>query len=102
MRRYMKIASITTNIAHLGAGRFAAVEFPLPPLAEQRRIAAEVERQMSLLDAAGRAVARNLLRCSNLRQSVLKRAFEGKLVPQDPNDEPASALLARIRESHAV
>jgi type I restriction enzyme S subunit len=64
-RRYMKIAKITTNIAHLGAQRFAAVEFPLAPLAEQRRIVAEA------------TVNASLRRCGQLRQAVLKKAFRG-------------------------
>jgi len=97
MRRYMKIAKITTNIAHLGAQRFAAVEFPLAPIAEQQRIVAEVDRQLSVLDAVGHLVDTNLARCARLRQAILKRAFEGKLAPQDPDDEPASVLLERIK-----
>jgi len=69
----------------------------LPPLAEQRRIVAEVERRLSVVSALEAAVAANLKRAERLRQAILKRAFAGKLVPQDPSDEPASALLERIR-----
>ena len=70
---------------------------PLPPLAEQRRIVAEIELRLSAIKQAESAVEANLARAERLRQSILKQAFSGKLVPQDPNDEPASALLARIR-----
>jgi type I restriction enzyme S subunit len=74
-----------------------SVVFLLPPLAEQRRIVAEVERRLSVVAALEREVEAALARAARLRQSILKRAFEGRLVPQDPNDEPASVLLARIR-----
>jgi type I restriction enzyme S subunit len=70
---------------------------PLPPLAEQRRIVTEVERRLSVVQEVEAVIAANLARAERLRQSILKQAFEGKLAPQDPNDEPASMLLERIR-----
>ncbi|MBS1790878.1 MAG: restriction endonuclease subunit S [Acidobacteria bacterium] len=69
---------------------------PLPPLSEQHRIVAEVKRQLSVVDELEELVSINLERAGELRRSILKRAFEGRLVPQDPNDEPAAALLERI------
>ncbi|MCL4872356.1 MAG: restriction endonuclease subunit S, partial [Anaerolineae bacterium] len=78
--RFQKIAKWTTNIAHLGASRFAELEFPLPPLAEQKRIVAEVERRLSVVAATEQAIATNLARAERLRQSILHRAFTGQLV----------------------
>ena len=76
---------------------------PFPPLAEQRRIVAEVERRLSVVQQAEATVEASLVRAERLRQSILKQAFSGKLVPQDPDDEPASALLERIKaEQEAV
>ena len=74
-----------------------SIVFPLPPLAEQRRIVAEVERRLSVVQQAEAAVEAGLVRAERLRQSILKLAFSGRLVPQDPDDEPASVLLERIR-----
>lgn len=75
---------------------------PIPPLAEQRRIAMITERHLSIganLQETSRVAVRRL---ASIRQSILKWAFEGKLVDQDPNDEPASVLLERIRAERAV
>jgi type I restriction enzyme S subunit len=67
-------------------------------LAEQhRRIVAEVERLLSVADETEREVHARLARAKGLRQAVLEHAFEGKFVLRDPNDEPASVLLERIR-----
>ena len=70
---------------------------PLPPFAEQQRIASEVERRLSVAAALEASVEAALARAGRLRQAVLKKAFEGRLVPQDPDDEPASVLLERIK-----
>lgn len=78
--RFAKEATITTNIAHLSAGRFATVEFPLAPIAEQHRIILEMERRLSVVAALEQTLAHNLARAEKLRQSILKRAFAGRLV----------------------
>lgn len=96
-RQIQKSARTTAGIFKVNQESVAAYTVPLPPLTEQRRIVAEVERRLSVLDTLERTVVQNLTRCARLRQSILKRAFEGRLVPQDPTDEPASALLARLR-----
>ena len=69
----------------------------IPPLCEQRSIVAEVERRLSIIQQAEATVEASLVRVERLRQSILKQAFSGQLVPQDPNDEPASVLLERIK-----
>ena len=85
------------GIHHLGAQRTESWMVALPPIAEQRRIVAEVERRLSVAQKAEVSIEANLRRVERLRQSILKQAFSGKLVPQDPGDESASALLERIR-----
>jgi len=81
----------------LGLEDVKALSVPLPPLAEQHRIVAEVERRLSAARELEQQAELALRRAERLRQAILKCAFEGRLVPQDPNDEPESALLERIR-----
>jgi type I restriction enzyme, S subunit len=77
--------------------RLKALPVPIPPAGEQARIVLEVERQLSEMENALSTMEVCETHAGRLRQSILKRAFEGKLVPQDPNDEPASVLLEHIR-----
>lgn len=87
----------TTNLASLNSTKLRSLPVPVPPAREQLRVESEMERLLSETDASGKMVERSVLRCTRLRQSILKWAFEGKLVDQDPNDEPASVLIERIR-----
>ena len=86
-----------STIKHLTCESLARFPIPLPPLAEQRRIVAEVERRLSVVQQSQAAVEASLKRAERLRQSILKRAFSGQLIPQDPSDEPASVLLERVK-----
>jgi type I restriction enzyme S subunit len=69
---------------------------PLSPLSEQQKIVDEIERRLSIADEVEKTVINSSRQTEKLRQSVLKRAFEGKLVPQDSSDEPARLLLERM------
>jgi len=70
-------------------------EFHLPPVSDQIEVSQRVRGMLGRADRLEAEVLRAGKRAARLRQSILKRAFEGRLVPQDPNDEPAETLLLR-------
>ncbi len=76
--------------------------FPLPPLAEQKRIVSEIERWFSLIDIIenGKQDLQTIIK--QAKSKILDLAIHGKLVPQDPNDEPASELLKRINSKAEI
>jgi type I restriction enzyme S subunit len=79
----------------------SSIVFPIPSFTEQKKIIEEVERLFSVTNQLEKTIDSNLKRAEKLRQSILKQAFQGKLVPQDPNDEPAEKLLERIKAEKA-
>ncbi len=85
------------SMRNVSQEKIVSVVVPLPPLAEQEAIVLEMEARLSDVTAAEAAVNANLTRAARLRQSILKEAFAGRLVPQDPADEPAAVLLERLR-----
>lgn len=80
------------SMRNIGQERIRRIIIPVPPLAEQQRIVAEVDRRLSVLDALDATLNANLARCARLRQSILKRAFEGRLVPPGAPDTGAPQL----------
>lgn len=96
------VASSTSGLFTLSVSKIKSIRVPLPPLPEQERIVAEVERRFSVLDEMEQTVAHGLKRAARLRQAILHKAFTGQLVPQDLDDEPASVLLDRIRAERAA
>ena len=92
-----RAASSTSGLYCLSISKVMALPVPVCSAVEAETISQELERRFSLAEALEQTLGRSLKQAEQLRQSTLRRAFEGKLVPQDPSDEPAAELLERIR-----
>jgi type I restriction enzyme S subunit len=100
--RTLESKSVGTTMTNLNQAILLGLPVPLPPTTEQVRIAQEIERQLSVIEELESSGVRQQTRCGRLRQAILKWAFEGKLVDQDPSEEPAEKLLVRIRAERAA
>ena len=102
----LKDGTIATAQPNCNGQKLAKMILPLPPLAEQHRIVAKIEELLPKVEEYGKAQDElnklNEELPERLKKSILQEAIEGRLVPQDPNDEPASILLDRIRKEKEI
>ena len=105
-RSYCKeVKTIGVQQCNINAEKISTFVIPLPPLAEQKRIVAKIEELLPKVEEYGKAQDAldklNKELPERLKKSILQEAISGRLVPQDPNDEPASVLLDKIRKEKA-
>lgn len=95
-------AKSTSGVNNVNSGELQELTIPVCTLEEQTLIVQVLEERLSVLEAEETEIDTALAKANALRQSILKQAFSGLLVAQDPADEPASALLARLRGTAPV
>jgi type I restriction enzyme S subunit len=93
---FMEKGKHSVNLASISLTEISKLPVPLPPADEQAEIVSRVEEALSRIDHAETTLNVQARNARALKQSILKAAFEGRLVPQDPNDKPASGTLARM------
>ena len=99
---YFSNASTSTTVQYLNKENCNSMPLHVCSLEEQEQIVKIVETKLSSVDQLGQTIGNSIEQAEVLRQAILKKAFSGQLVPQDPADEPASALLARIKAEKAA
>jgi type I restriction enzyme S subunit len=92
-----KQAASTSGLHTLSVSKVQRLPVPLCPLPEQQEIVRMLDEQFEVIERNEREIDGALRKSEALRQAILKKAFTGRLVPQDASDEPASTLLARLR-----
>ena len=97
-----EVASSTSGLYTLSTAKVKSIPIPLAPLPEQQRIAEEVDQHFEGHRRLEQSIRRALDRLGAVRRSVLAMAFSGRLMPQNPTDEPASVLLERIAASRST
>ncbi|MBC8878987.1 restriction endonuclease subunit S [Pseudomonas cerasi] len=95
-------ARSTSGVNNINSEEIKSLIFTMPPLSEQNEIVSRVEQLFALADQLEAKVASAQNCIDRLTQSILAKAFRGELAPQDPNDEPASMLLERIKAQRAT
>lgn len=92
-----KVKCFGVNQSNINGTKLKQYPFPICEIANQREIVKEIETRLFVCEKIEEAIENSLQLAEALRLSIIKKAFEGKLVPQNPGDEPAEKLLDRIK-----
>jgi type I restriction enzyme S subunit len=98
----LRSAASTSGLYTLSVNKIKSFIIPYCSHPEQLAIVSAIESRLSVCDKLEQTIDQTIALSASLRQSILKKAFEGRLVPQDPNDEPAEKLLERIKAEKAA